>query len=282
MKIAPLLLILLLTTTILTSAQTGTADFRSVVEKRLKDKHKADLAKICAIDTDVVAERVFRDYGAIFLSNKGVSVPPNCVLDSETAVQMFQALAGHETEMVGGVPVTLQTEAMEAFLKARKEAAKSGLAITPRGGAEASTRSYEKTVDLWRSRVLPGLTYWAGKKRITHAEAEAARRAPIHEQVAMVLEWEKRGIYFSTDKSKSILYSVALPGASQHCFMLALDVEQFANSQVRQILAAHGWFQTVKSDLPHFTYIGETEKNLAALGLKPVVISGQKFWIPDM
>src|SRR5438045_2751374 len=76
--------------------------------------------------------------------------------------------------------------------------------LTPRGAAAASTGAYEKTADLGKARFLPGLTYWIGRKRIKPAEAAAARQAPIHEQVAMVLEWEKKGIYFSTDKSKSI------------------------------------------------------------------------------
>jgi hypothetical protein len=64
--------------------------------------------------------------------------------------------------------------------------------------------------------------------------------------------------------------------------MLALDIEQFANKDVRAILARHGWFQTVKSDLPHFTYLGVEELQLPSLGLQAVFVSGQKFWIPKM
>jgi hypothetical protein len=75
---------------------------------------------------------------------------------------------------------------------------------------------------------------------------------------------------------------VAAPGASQHIFMVALDVEQFANKAVRDILAAHGWFQTVKSDMPHFTYLGVKETELPALGLKREFSGGQKFWIPNV
>jgi hypothetical protein len=51
---------------------------------------------------------------------------------------------------------------------------------------------------------------------------------------------------------------------------------------VRRILARHGWFQTVKSDLPHFTYLGLEEKDLPAHGLRPVVFSKQLFWIPNV
>jgi hypothetical protein len=81
---------------------------------------------------------------------------------------------------------------------------------------------------------------------------------------------------------KSILYSVAAPGASQHIFMLALDVQQFGDKRVRDILADNGWFQTVVSDLPHFTFIGVSEPELPSLGLKPVTSGGQKFWIPNL
>ena len=156
------------------------------------------------------------------------------------------------------------------------------VAITPRGGAEASSRSYADTARLWRSRFEPALTHWTAKGKIKPADAAAARRMPIDEQIAAVLDWERLGLYFSTDMSKSILYSVAAPGASQHIFMLALDVAQFANPSVRAILARHGWFQTVKSDLPHFTYLGVSEGALRSLGLRPEVVNGQKFWIPDM
>ena len=178
--------------------------------------------------------------------------------------------------------MTLQKAALKALLSAREEATKSGLSITPRGGSEASTRSYSKTVGLWKSRFLPALNHWTSNGKIKREEAAEAMRAPIRKQVEMVLAWEAKGLYFSTDMTKSILYSVAAPGASQHIFMLALDVDQFANKQVRQVLAKHGWFQTVKSDLPHFTYLGVAEKDLPSLGLKSVTVSGQIFWIPNM
>ena len=259
-----------------------TANFRTVVETRQKTQHKSRLDKACPIDTDSVAERVFRDYGAMFVAGGGIILPSKCVFGSESEVQMFQATANPETRTIGGVAVTLQEPAMAALIEARAEAAKKGLTITPRGGAEASTRSFTDTVRLWRSRFEPGLAHWMGRGKIRSADAAAARRMPIHEQVAAVLDWESQRLYFSTDFSKSILYSVAAPGASQHIFMLALDVAQFANPAVRAILARHGWFQTVKSDLPHFTYLGVKESDLASLGLTPVTVSGQKFWIPNM
>ncbi|HMJ08621.1 MAG TPA: hypothetical protein VK468_06430, partial [Pyrinomonadaceae bacterium] len=82
--------------------------------------------------------------------------------------------------------------------------------------------------------------------------------------------------------SKSIIYSVAPPGASQHLSMLAFDVKEFDAEDVRVTLAKHRWFQTVTSDLPHFTYLGVAESELAGLGLKRVEHAGRPFWVPDI
>jgi hypothetical protein len=51
---------------------------------------------------------------------------------------------------------------------------------------------------------------------------------------------------------------------------------------VREILAAHGWFQTVLSDLPHFTFLDLKEDQLPKHGLKSVVVNEQTFWIPNV
>jgi hypothetical protein len=97
-----------------------------------------------------------------------------------------------------------------------------------------------------------------------------------------VLELEKQGLYFSKDLSKSILYSIAAPGTSQHIAMLAFDVNEFENPRVREIMGKHGWFQTVLSDLPHFTFLGLKEKDLPKHGLRSVEVNGQVFWIPNV
>jgi hypothetical protein len=257
-------------------------DFRSVVESILKEKYRTDLAHVCPVDTDPVAARVFRDYGAIFVSNNGGQIPGSCIFDTEAHVYNFQQGMKPDVATIHGVEIMLQKAAMAALLDARQEALGKGLDISPRGGSEAASRSYERTVSLWNSRFAPALSYWTAKGRIKRDEAEMARRSPIRRQVEMVLAWEQKGLFFSKDLSKSILFSVAAPGASQHIFMLAFDVDQFANKQVRQILAKHGWFQTVKSDLPHFTFLGVKESDLSSLGLIPVVSGGQTFWIPNM
>ena len=270
------------------TAQTKTASspeipsFKDVVEKKLAKIYGIKLKQICPIETDPVANRVFKEYGAIFVSNNGGKLPARCVFDDESQVSAFQSGANPKTTIVGGTSITLQEKAMNALLEAGEEAKQQKLRITPRGGSIAASRSYQDTAGLWNSRFFPALNYWVGKGKISRQEAENAKRLPIHEQVAKVLEWESKGLYFSKDLSKSILFSVAAPGASQHIFMLALDVEQFANKEVRKILAKHGWFQTVKSDLPHFTYLGVSRDELSSYGLVRKVVSGQEFWIPNL
>ena len=89
-------------------------------------------------------------------------------------------------------------------------------------------------------------------------------------------------MFFSKDLSKTIIYSVAPPGTSQHLSMLALDVGENENPKVREILARHGWYQTVQSDLPHFTFLGVQESDLEKLGLKKVSDGGRLFWLPNI
>jgi len=257
-----------------------TANFKETVENRLKTVYRTALNKICPVETDPTARRIFKEYGAIFISN-GAILPGKCIFTSDAEVQAFQSGGNPQTAILNGVEITLQKAAMDALLKANAEALKKRLRITPRGGSIAASRSFADTLRLWNSRFTPALNYWIGKRKITKTRADAARVSGIREQVVQVLEWEKNGWFFSKDLTKSILFSVAAPGASQHNFMLALDVEQFANKEVRKILADNGWFQTIKSDLPHFTYLGVKATELPALGLKETLGGTQKFWIPN-
>jgi hypothetical protein len=171
---------------------------------------------------------------------------------------------------------------LKQLRKAREEAQKEGLDITPRDGAEAARRNYEDSVRLWNSRFEPALDYWQGQGRLTAEQVQRLKALPLSQQVAEVLELEKGGIYFSKDLSKSILYSIAAPGTSQHIAMLAFDVNEFENPRIREIMAKHGWFQTVLSDLPHFTFLGLKEKDLPKRGLRSVEVNGQVFWIPNV
>ncbi|MFT3745437.1 MAG: hypothetical protein QM785_14235 [Pyrinomonadaceae bacterium] len=230
--------------------------------------------------TDDAGRLLLREYGAVFLARNGAVPPKKVVFRDEADVTAFQSTLQHSAESIGGTTVELQAAAMAGLQKARAEAQQAGLNITPRG-ADSARRGYNQTVSLWASRVNPGFVFWVGKGRVTQAEASRIKALTPYQQVPEILRLEQSNIFFAKSLDKSIIYSVAPPGTSQHLSMLALDVEQNENAKVRAILAKNGWFQTVVSDLPHFTYIGVKESELAALGLKQVQNGGRTFWIPE-
>ncbi|MGH9914022.1 MAG: hypothetical protein ACRD63_01895 [Pyrinomonadaceae bacterium] len=231
---------------------------------------------------DQIEKRILEEYGAIFIAEKSVTPPSVTIFTDEKSVLDFQTSVSVASASFDGTKIELQKAALDALLTARNEALKAGLNITPRGGSEAARRSYKDTVRLWSSRVLPGLEHWALRGRITSQEVARIRQLSTRDQIPAILDLEKQGIYFSRDLTKSILYSVAAPGTSQHLSMLAFDVAEFADARIRTILGTHGWFQTVKSDQPHFTFLGLTEEELPAHGLKKVTIGNQVFWIPNV
>lgn len=256
------------------------APFYEALAKALK-KRKTKVETICP-QSDAVARRILEDYGAIFLATKKVTPPSVCIFTNEEQVARFQEEAGFSAELIGSDEIELQPEAMKELMKARAETQKEALDITPRDGAEAARRNYDDSLRLWNSRFQPALDYWLEQGRLSADQVTRLRGLPLRQQVAEVLELEKAGVYFSKDLSKSILYSIAAPGTSQHIAMLAFDVNEFENPRVREILAKHGWFQTVLSDLPHFTFLGLKEKDLPKHGLRSVAVNGQTFWIPNV
>jgi len=218
----------------------------------------------------------------MFVGAQNILPPPLCVFSNEDEVARFQKAAGFAAATIGDAVIELQPAAMSALLKARAAALAEGLNITPRDGAEAARRSYADTVRLWDSRFLPALAHWTNAERLSQTDAARLRDLPVSEQVPQVLQLEQEGIFFSKDLSKSVLYSIAAPGTSQHIAMLAFDANEFSDRRVREILAHHGWFQTVLSDLPHFTFLGLAEDELPGRGLRQVEVDGQAFWIPDV
>lgn len=233
------------------------------------------------VPDDTVGWRLLAEYGAVLVARGGAVPPPVLVFTVEEEVNRWQASAETRRVKIGRFTIELQTPAMEALLAARAEARQRGLSITP-ADRDAGRRTYAQTVELWKSRVHPGLDYWVRKGRLATEEAARIRALAPHEQVPEVLRLEKQGMNFGSTVAKSILFSVAAPGASQHLAMLAFDVRQHRRRSVRRILAHHGWFQTVESDLPHFTYLGVNEEELPSLGLKRVARHGRAFWVPDL
>ncbi len=245
--------------------------------KKPLDNSKPDASN--PVSGDQVSRRIYADYGAVLKAQNGSIPPPTMIFADENDCANWQSTVQVQTENIGGISIQLQSAAMKDLQLARAEAKQNGVDITPRG-SDAARRSYADTVRLWTSRVNPGLEHWVNKGRLDSAVAAKIRSISPSEQVADILKLESQGMNFSTDFSKSILYSVAAPGSSQHLSMLALDVNQHDNSRVREILARHGWFQTVVSDLPHFTYLGVPENQLSASGLRKQSSGGRTFWTP--
>ncbi|MGV3589121.1 MAG: hypothetical protein ACO1OF_19100 [Adhaeribacter sp.] len=228
---------------------------------------------------DWVARRLLKEYGAIFVAQGNVVRPPKIIFMNADDCANWQAQVNTRRENIGGITIELQTEAMQALLAARTEATRKKIQITPRG-TWAARRKYHDTEKIWSRRVVPGLAFWQRRGKLSAPEAARIRGLAPSRQVKDILQLEARGLYFSKNFSKSILYSGTAPGASQHIAMLALDINEHNNAAVRAILARHGWFQTVISDLPHFTYLGTTQDKLPALGLKKTVKNKRVYWTP--
>jgi hypothetical protein len=229
---------------------------------------------------DRVCLRLTAEYGSLFAANaQKVLLPPHLIFRNESEVGRFQQRAGISSEVIGGIRVELQPEALKAFLAARTEARQHGFNITPRG-SNSSRRSYADTVSLWQERVNDALAYWTSHDRLTKSEAQRLRSLSVNKQVPIVLALEARHLFFGTGHRKSILESVAAPGSSQHIAMLALDIAQYDDPRVREILARHGWFRTVRNDEPHFTYLGVEQSVLPLRGLRRETSGGMVVWIP--
>jgi hypothetical protein len=244
------------------------------------DPFTAHLPSGFSMPNEEVGKRLLKEYGAIFVTRDGTA-PKVVIFKDAAAVEAFQTIVPRASETIAGVKIELQAPAMQALKEALSEAAASGLTITPRG-TDAAKRSYDDTVELWKSRVGPGLDHWTTAGRVSADEAKRIISLQPYEQVPEIFKLEDQGIFFSKDLSKSIIYSVAPPGASQHLSMLALDIAEFDDANARSTLARHGWFQTVVSDLPHFTYMGVDEVELPNLGLKKVMNADRVFWVPDL
>jgi hypothetical protein len=254
------------------------SNFNSVLDYTL-NKRSMKKSDICD-ESNPVQKRILNEYGAVFLTT---AMPPSaCMFTSSDQVVSFQNKVSAKKETIGGFPVELQADAMNALLKAIDEAKSQNLKITPRDGAEASKRAFDDTLRLWKSRFEPACEHWKKKGRLTDAQISKLKSLPINDQVKEVLELEKQGIYFNTFFNATILSSVAAPGTSQHLSMLAFDANEFENEKVRKIMGNHGWFRTVKGDAPHFTFLGVKEDELKNMGLQQVQTKDGEFWIPNV
>ena len=228
--------------------------------------------------------RLVRDYGSIFVTT---ATPPPCIVfRDEKQVSDFQSSGAISRHTLGEYAIELQTVAMQALVAAAEQASRDGASITARA-ADSGRRSYADTVGLWLRNVERGMDHWVTAGRIDTEQAERVHRLPLSDQIETILNMEDTNeLYFGTYFDRSILYSVAAPGSSQHLSLLAFDVKEYKDLSVEQALNEHGWYRTVVNDLPHFTYLGRTETVLSKLGLKQDVRKHDghvyRFWVPDV
>jgi hypothetical protein len=282
--------ILLIVITASASSQPAAEPFVEAVAKRIFAEEVREepgssnkrFSRFCDIENSIVAERVFRMYGAMFVAGDAVALPNKCIFQSDADVRDFQVSLRTRTALIGSAEIKLQEPAMSSLLSAIDEASAKHISIVPLDGSIAGSRSYNETVRLWFSRYTPALNYWIKRGRITEEEAVRVNSLPLEKQVEKVIDWESQRLWFGTAKTASIFASVAPPGASQHLSMLAFDVLRIPNSKLVQIFNSYGWFQTVVGDPQHFTYLGLTVDQLSSRGLKPVRSGGTTFWVPDV
>ncbi|HUR99452.1 MAG TPA: hypothetical protein VMZ26_15410 [Pyrinomonadaceae bacterium] len=280
-----ILLLFVLSGFIYTAAQSPAPSpalyFEDVLEKRLSANDLA-LEKFCPVSTDIIATRVLQSYGSIFVASDAVKLPGSCVAKGESEVRKFQKNLDKKVLEINGFQIELQAAAAAALEISVGEAVAEGYSITPLDGEIAGARSYGDTLMLWNSRVFPALEFWVRRGRLSPDARDEIGRLDLKKKIEKIIEWEAEGIYFGSDRARSILTSTAPPGTSQHLYLAAFDVTEFWNAQVRSILNRNGWFQTVIDDPPHFTYLGFPETELPSRGLVAVAKGGHRYWVPNL
>ena len=259
--------------------------FEEYLTKRFSnptDKEQWTVERLCPVTTSVVARRVLSDYGALFAAHDSVIVPATCIFPGEAPVQRYQASLVTDVVPFGNVRISLQRSAGEKLRIAIADAQSAGANITPLDGEIAGSRTFGQTLMLWNSRYIPGLEFWIKRGKLTETDRNEIAALELPQKIEKVLEWESRGILFSTNRTRSILTSTAPPGASQHLAMLAFDVVEYADPRVQGSLNRNGWFQTIVDDPPHFTFLGVSESELPSRGLQPVWKGAYKYWIPHL
>lgn len=263
-------------------------------ESNVKNGFFKNLPKDFEQPTDDVGKLILREYGAVYVARGGAVVNRKVGFKDESEVTVFQNSVRISSQLVGGKKIELQAPAMSDLLSAIKEIKANNLPLSPRS-TNPSRRSFKQTVGNWNGNVNSGFAHWIDAKGLSikerdhiKSERDRIKKLDVTLQVPEILRLEQKKIYFSTWWNKSIIYSVAPPGMSQHNLMLALDILEFEKPKVREILARHGWYQTIPSDEPHFTYLGVTTENeLEALGLKKQMVKAtnggiRPFWMPDI
>jgi hypothetical protein len=268
------------------AAQSSSGNFIDAVKKRVLNgleaaSRRKAFERFCDIESSVFANRVLREYGAIFVAAENVTLPDTCIFSSDEAARKFQSGLRAKSGLVGGVLITLQSSAMDSLLAVVQEATQLNIKVMPLDGSIAASRTYADSVNIWESRFDPALKAWAARGNISTDDANAVMTFALEKRIEKVIEWESHGMLFGTGRRTSIFSSTAPPGTSQHLLLLAFDVARQPSALLIALFNSHGWFQTVKGDPQHFTYLGLLTPELPKRGLKQVDYGGTIYWLPD-
>jgi D-alanyl-D-alanine carboxypeptidase len=186
---------------------------------------------------------LLRQYGAPFINGSNqVNLPSKVIFANEQETKLFQN-SFSKGQVSNGNACFLQKSAADALNAANQ---KVRIPLKSGSGGGDCTRTYQTTLRFWRK----------------YANDQTLERV-------------RQG------KETRILGIVAPPGSSQHLWGLAIDLAVSKQSQ-RLALNENGWFQTVETDTPHWTYVGVPEANLPELGLRKKVIKGVTYWLTPL
>ena len=229
---------------------------------------------------DAVGQHLLARYGAMFAA-RDVVAPPRCLFDSAEELEAFTRRLPTQSTQIGKVNVTLQSRALNALLLAVADARLNDARLSLRSSKPAQ-RDYQDSQQFWRSRLVAAITHWTRRGKLTPGEAQFLRTAPPRETIVPIHTLERHGVFFGRGYRRSIFSSAAVPGASQHHALLAIDVTEYEQAATRTILARHGWYQTVAGDPAHFTFLGVGETELPSRGLQRVTLGGHVYWVPQI
>lgn len=243
---------------------------------------RIEFKKVCPFENNSAARKILLEYGAMFVVSDKIIPPPTCRFQNDAQVAAFQAKLKTSVVPIDGNMIRLQQAAAESLNAVIVNALSQGFTVRALDGDIAGGRNYSDTVRLWNSRFEPALRFWVARNRIPADQANSFGQLPLDQQIEKVIDWESQGMRFGTGRGSSIFASTAPPGASQHLALVAIDIASPLTLALVALMNSHGWFQTVKGDRPHFTYLGLTEKELPGRGLKALDLGGTRYWVPNI
>src|SRR5689334_24747736 len=93
--------------------------YRSPIQKGRDERMTALLRAMFAGLTSPAEKRLFAEYGAIFVTS--ATPPPAIIFSDAAAVEAFQASLPVSRARIGDYEIALQTEAMDALIRAAAE-----------------------------------------------------------------------------------------------------------------------------------------------------------------